>query len=92
MPTETIYLFICGSGFKGAGLFALTRDRSGGNLPKAHCPAGWAFDKSIDAIERAVAGIAIDAKAALADIAKTGYHLLYVKGADASAGTDKPSV
>ena len=37
---NSVHLFFCGSGFKGAGLFALTNDRSGANLPKADCPAG----------------------------------------------------
>ena len=26
---NSVHLFFCGSGFKGAGLFALTNDRSG---------------------------------------------------------------
>jgi hypothetical protein len=30
-------------------------------------------------------------KAALADLENTGYHLMYVKGPDASAGTDERS-
>ena len=29
---NSVHLFFCGSGFKGAGLFAPTNDRSGANL------------------------------------------------------------
>jgi hypothetical protein len=90
MP-ESVHLFYCGSGFKGAGLFALSNDQSGANLPKADCPAGWAFDKSVNAVEGEIGGIPVDAKAALADLENTGYHLMYVKGPDASAGTDERS-
>ena len=56
MP-ESVHLFYCGSGFKGAGLFALSNDPSGANLPKADCPAGWAFDKSVNAVEGEIGGI-----------------------------------
>jgi hypothetical protein len=83
MPMEGIHFFACGSGFKGAGLFALTKERSGENLPKADCPGGWAFEKSLDAVPSSIDGIAVDAKMATADLEKTGYHLMYIKGPDA---------
>jgi hypothetical protein len=83
-----VHLFFCGSGFKGAGLFALTNDRSGANLPKADCPAGWAFAKSTEMTEGEVGGIAVDANVAAADLEKTGYHLIYARGKEAGAGKE----
>ena len=80
---NSVHLFFCGSGFKGAGLFALTNDRSGANLPKADCPAGWGFAKSTEMTEGEVDGIAVDAKVAAADLEKTGYHLIYTRGKEA---------
>ena len=87
---NSVHLFFCGSGFKGAGLFALTNDRSGANLPKADCPAGWEFAKSTEMTEGEVGGIAVDAKVAAADLEKTGYHLIYAKGKEAAVG--KPAM
>jgi len=89
--SHCIYFTAVYSEFNGAGLFALSSDQSGANLPKADCPAGWAFDKSMHAVEGEIGGIPVDAKAALADLENTGYHLMYVKGPDASAGTDERS-
>jgi hypothetical protein len=45
----------------------------------------------MNAVEGEIGGIPVDAKAALADLENTGYHLMYVKGPDASAGTDERS-
>ena len=59
---NSVHLFFCGSGFKGAGLFALTNHRSGANLPKADCPTGWGFAKSTEMTEDEVGGIAVDAR------------------------------
>ena len=87
---NSVHLFFCGSGFKGAGLFALTNDRSGANLPKTDCPAGWGFAKSTEMTEGEVGGIAVDAKVAAADLEKTGYHLIYAKGKEAAVG--KPAM
>ena len=87
---KLVHLFFCGSGFEGAGLFALTNDRSGANLPKADCPAGWGFDKSVEMIDGRVGGIVIDMKTAAAHLEKTGYHLIYAKGKEPP--TEKPAV
>jgi hypothetical protein len=76
---ESVHLFVCGSGFGGRGLFALTADRSGANLPKSDCPTGWGYSKTIEMDGEVIDGVVIDARAAAAELKKTGYHLIHVK-------------
>jgi hypothetical protein len=75
MNSETVHLFMCGGGSSGS-LFALSRDRSGANLPRSECPTGWAFEKTIDLADPAAAGeLSINSSAALPDLARAGYHV-----------------
>jgi hypothetical protein len=67
MAAQAVHLFTCGSGFQGMGLFAITKDRSGANLPKADCPAGRGFEKTIEIAGSEMSQITIDRDAALAD-------------------------
>jgi hypothetical protein len=80
MVTRAVHVFFCGSGFQGSGLFALTYDRSGANLPKTECPAGWGYDKTIDfARKNEFGGIPIKEAEASSDLEKSGYHIVRSK-------------
>jgi hypothetical protein len=87
MAGQIAHLFTCGSGFHGTGLFALTIDRNGGNLPKADCPAGWGFDRTIEIAGDEVGEIAFDRSAAFADLTEAGYHLFRVGDAESNRKT-----
>ena len=89
MSPETVHLFMCGGGSSGS-LFALSKDRSGANLPRSECPTGWAFEKTIDLSDaRAAAGLSINSSAALPDLARTGYHIF--KSRPPGSGSQTPT-
>lgn len=38
-PVQAVYLFQC----QGEDLYAISNDKSGGNIPRSPCTSGWQF-------------------------------------------------
>ncbi len=83
---KTYYAFTCGK------LKALTDDQTGGKLPKALCPAGWKFWKTVKIGPNEKSRIGLDVQKALIDIETHGYHIVEIKVAVTEKLVPPPSV
>jgi hypothetical protein len=69
-PQKTYYAFTC------CKLHALTNDKTGSNLPRDLCKAGWKFAKTVTLGPNEKSRIGLHVQKSLADIEMQGYHIV----------------
>jgi len=65
------YLFHCDD----RGLFAISNDHSGKNIPRSACPEGWSFKREFSLGIRNAMPIAIDPEPILRGLRTLGYYI-----------------
>lgn len=68
---QTVYLFQCGE----EGLFAVTRDASGNNVPRTSCTQGWRLSETFQLRDLTLAPGAVDQEAIRRGIGAKGYYI-----------------
>ena len=71
VDAEEAYLFQCDDN----GLFAVSRDRSGGNIPRGACPQGWNFRTAFALGVREALPVAMDPEPVLRGVRAYGYYI-----------------
>jgi hypothetical protein len=69
--SQTTYLFQCGD----EGLFAVTHDASGSNIPRSSCTQGWRLNETFQLRDRTVAPTAADQEAMRRGIVEKGFYI-----------------
>lgn len=68
---QTVYLFQCGE----EGLFAVTHDASGSNIPRSSCTQGWRLNDTFQLKDLTVAPGAVGQEAMRRGISTKGYYI-----------------